>query len=152
MPSLFFLKIVQLKSTSFVSVARTTERTCPTGTRCTENAKSEALFHKTSLPTLIGRTGGIFGRRRKAQRRIMITFLMQRKRHRNSVQFRIYVYKCGPFFPIRSLTIFAGGNGYINDYATGRLLRDAKLYEIGAGTSEIRRLVIGRAINAEYMR
>lgn len=43
-----------------------------------------------------------------------------------------------------------GGNGYINDYPTGRLLRDAKLYEIGAGTSEIRRLVIGRAINQEY--
>lgn len=43
-----------------------------------------------------------------------------------------------------------GGNGYINDYPTGRLLRDAKLYEIGAGTSEIRRLVIGRALNKEY--
>lgn len=43
-----------------------------------------------------------------------------------------------------------GGNGYINDYPTGRLLRDAKLYEIGAGTSEIRRLVIGRQINKEY--
>ncbi|XP_046361516.1 isovaleryl-CoA dehydrogenase, mitochondrial-like isoform X2 [Haliotis rufescens] len=43
-----------------------------------------------------------------------------------------------------------GGNGYINDYPTGRLLRDAKLYEIGAGTSEIRRLVIARAINAHY--
>ncbi|KAK6165885.1 hypothetical protein SNE40_022706 [Patella caerulea] len=43
-----------------------------------------------------------------------------------------------------------GGNGYINDYPTGRLLRDAKLYEIGAGTSEIRRLVIARAINAQY--
>ncbi|XP_075233333.1 isovaleryl-CoA dehydrogenase, mitochondrial isoform X2 [Lycorma delicatula] len=43
-----------------------------------------------------------------------------------------------------------GGNGYINDYPTGRLLRDAKLYEIGAGTSEIRRLVIGRTINSEY--
>lgn len=43
-----------------------------------------------------------------------------------------------------------GGNGYINDYPTGRYLRDAKLYEIGAGTSEIRRLIIGRAINAEY--
>ncbi|XP_033643851.1 isovaleryl-CoA dehydrogenase, mitochondrial-like [Asterias rubens] len=43
-----------------------------------------------------------------------------------------------------------GGNGYINDYPTGRLLRDAKLYEIGAGTSEIRRLIIGRALNAEY--
>ncbi|XP_060081408.1 isovaleryl-CoA dehydrogenase, mitochondrial-like [Ylistrum balloti] len=43
-----------------------------------------------------------------------------------------------------------GGNGYINDYPTGRLLRDAKLYEIGAGTSEVRRLVIARAINAHY--
>ncbi|KAL7634089.1 UNVERIFIED_CONTAM: hypothetical protein RMT77_015417 [Armadillidium vulgare] len=43
-----------------------------------------------------------------------------------------------------------GGNGYINDYPTGRFLRDAKLYEIGAGTSEIRRLVIGRALNKEY--
>jgi isovaleryl-CoA dehydrogenase len=43
-----------------------------------------------------------------------------------------------------------GGNGYINDYPAGRLLRDAKLMEIGAGTSEIRRLIIGRTINAEY--
>lgn len=43
-----------------------------------------------------------------------------------------------------------GGNGYINDYPTGRFLRDAKLYEIGAGTSEVRRLIIGRAINAHY--
>jgi len=42
-----------------------------------------------------------------------------------------------------------GGNGYINDYPTGRLLRDAKLYEIGAGTSEIRRWLIGREIMAE---
>ena len=39
-----------------------------------------------------------------------------------------------------------GGNGYINDYPAGRLLRDAKLYEIGAGTSEIRRMLIGREI------
>jgi len=39
-----------------------------------------------------------------------------------------------------------GGNGYINDYPTGRLLRDAKLYEIGAGTSEIRRFLIGREL------
>lgn len=45
-----------------------------------------------------------------------------------------------------------GGNGYINDYPTGRLLRDAKLYEIGAGTSEVRRLIIGRAINKHYLR
>ena len=42
-----------------------------------------------------------------------------------------------------------GGNGYINDYPTGRLLRDAKLYEIGAGTSEIRRMLIGREMMAE---
>ncbi|OGT68845.1 MAG: isovaleryl-CoA dehydrogenase [Gammaproteobacteria bacterium RIFCSPHIGHO2_12_FULL_45_9] len=43
-----------------------------------------------------------------------------------------------------------GGNGYINDFPTGRLLRDAKLYEIGAGTSEIRRIIIGRALFQEY--
>jgi isovaleryl-CoA dehydrogenase len=42
-----------------------------------------------------------------------------------------------------------GGNGYINDYPTGRLWRDAKLYEIGAGTSEIRRMLIGRELFAE---
>lgn len=42
-----------------------------------------------------------------------------------------------------------GGNGYINDYSTGRLLRDAKLYEIGAGTSEIRRMLIGRELFQE---
>jgi len=43
-----------------------------------------------------------------------------------------------------------GGNGYINDYPTGRLLRDAKLYEIGAGTSEIRRMLIGRELFEKY--
>jgi isovaleryl-CoA dehydrogenase len=42
-----------------------------------------------------------------------------------------------------------GGNGYINDYPTGRIWRDAKLYEIGAGTSEIRRMLIGRELFAE---
>jgi isovaleryl-CoA dehydrogenase len=42
-----------------------------------------------------------------------------------------------------------GGNGYINEFPTGRLLRDAKLYEIGAGTSEIRRMLIGRELFAE---
>jgi isovaleryl-CoA dehydrogenase len=42
-----------------------------------------------------------------------------------------------------------GGNGYINDFPTGRLLRDAKLYEIGAGTSEIRRMLIGREMFEE---
>jgi isovaleryl-CoA dehydrogenase len=44
-----------------------------------------------------------------------------------------------------------GGNGYINDYPTGRLWRDAKLYEIGAGTSEIRRMLIGRELFSETM-
>ncbi|QJE73166.1 isovaleryl-CoA dehydrogenase [Aerophototrophica crusticola] len=42
-----------------------------------------------------------------------------------------------------------GGNGYVNEYPTGRLLRDAKLYEIGAGTSEIRRMLIGRELFRE---
>ncbi|RLA17731.1 MAG: isovaleryl-CoA dehydrogenase, partial [Gammaproteobacteria bacterium] len=42
-----------------------------------------------------------------------------------------------------------GGNGYINDFATGRLLRDAKIYDIGAGTNEIRRMLIGRELFAE---
>jgi isovaleryl-CoA dehydrogenase len=44
-----------------------------------------------------------------------------------------------------------GGNGYINDYPTGRLWRDAKLYEIGAGTSEIRRMLIGRELFADSL-
>ncbi|MGK2900514.1 MAG: isovaleryl-CoA dehydrogenase [Burkholderiaceae bacterium] len=44
-----------------------------------------------------------------------------------------------------------GGNGYINDYPLGRLWRDAKLYEIGAGTSEIRRMLIGRELFAETL-
>ncbi|OJD11971.1 hypothetical protein AJ78_07372 [Emergomyces pasteurianus Ep9510] len=43
-----------------------------------------------------------------------------------------------------------GGNGYVNEIPAGRLLRDAKLYEIGAGTSEIRRMLIGRVFNKEY--
>ena len=42
-----------------------------------------------------------------------------------------------------------GGNGYVNEYSTGRLLRDAKLYEIGAGTSEIRRMLVGRELFSE---
>jgi len=44
-----------------------------------------------------------------------------------------------------------GGNGYINDYPAGRLLRDAKLYEIGAGTQEIRRMLIGRELIEKYL-
>lgn len=42
-----------------------------------------------------------------------------------------------------------GGNGYINDYPTGRFLRDAKLFEIGAGTTEVRKMIIGRALHHE---
>lgn len=49
-----------------------------------------------------------------------------------------------------SVFVSTGGNGYINDYPMGRFLRDAKLYEIGAGTSEVRRMVIGRAFNAMF--
>lgn len=45
-----------------------------------------------------------------------------------------------------------GGNGYMNEYPMGRIMRDAKLYEIGAGTSEIRRWLIGRALNEEYLK
>lgn len=44
-----------------------------------------------------------------------------------------------------------GGNGYINDYPTGRFLRDAKLYETAAGTSEIRRWLIGEKLNSEFL-
>ena len=43
-----------------------------------------------------------------------------------------------------------GGTGYVNEVPAGRLMRDAKLYEIGAGTSEVRRMVIGRAFNKEF--
>ncbi|KAH9950305.1 acyl-CoA dehydrogenase NM domain-like protein [Amylocystis lapponica] len=43
-----------------------------------------------------------------------------------------------------------GGNGYINDYPTGRILRDSRLYTVGAGTQEIRRMLIGREFNADY--
>ena len=82
---------------------------------------------------------------------------------------RAYVYRCGKaadrgeitrqdaagclLFAAEKATWMAleaiqslGGNGYINEYPTGRLLRDAKLYEIGAGTSEIRRMLIGREL------
>lgn len=44
-----------------------------------------------------------------------------------------------------------GGNGYTNEYPAGRMLRDSKLYEIGAGTSEVRRWLIGRELNSEYI-
>ena len=55
-----------------------------------------------------------------------------------------------PWMAGEGVQIF-GGNGYINDYPLGRLWRDSKLYEIGAGTSEIRRMLIGRELFSETM-
>lgn len=57
----------------------------------------------------------------------------------------------GNIHPLTELLLLQilGGNGYINEYPTGRILRDAKLYEIGAGTSEVRRIVIGRSLFKE---
>ena len=57
----------------------------------------------------------------------------------------LYAAEKGTWMALEAIQIL-GGNGYINEYPTGRLLRDAKLYEIGAGTSEIRRWLIGREI------
>jgi isovaleryl-CoA dehydrogenase len=57
----------------------------------------------------------------------------------------LYAAECATRITLDAIQCL-GGNGYINDYPTGRLLRDAKLYEIGAGTSEIRRMLIGREI------
>lgn len=61
----------------------------------------------------------------------------------------LYLSECATKLALDAIQIL-GGNGYINDYPTGRYLRDAKLYEIGAGTNEIRRLIIGRSLNDEY--
>jgi isovaleryl-CoA dehydrogenase len=57
----------------------------------------------------------------------------------------LYAAERGTWMALETIQCL-GGNGYINDYPAGRLLRDAKLYEIGAGTSEIRRMLIGREI------
>ena len=57
----------------------------------------------------------------------------------------LYAAERAPWMALETIQCL-GGNGYINDYPAGRLLRDAKLYEIGAGTSEIRRMLIGREI------
>ncbi|WP_181706142.1 isovaleryl-CoA dehydrogenase [Chthonobacter rhizosphaerae] len=59
----------------------------------------------------------------------------------------LYAAEAGTRMALDAIQLL-GGNGYINDYPTGRLLRDAKLYEIGAGTSEIRRMLIGRELFA----
>jgi len=60
----------------------------------------------------------------------------------------LYAAEKGTWMALQAMQAL-GGNGYINDYPTGRLLRDAKLYEIGAGTSEIRRWLIGRELFEE---
>ena len=60
----------------------------------------------------------------------------------------LYAAETATWMALEAIQIL-GGNGYINDYPTGRLLRDAKLYEIGAGTSEIRRMLIGRELFEE---
>ena len=60
----------------------------------------------------------------------------------------LYTAECATKMALETIQIL-GGNGYVNEYAAGRLLRDAKLYEIGAGTSEIRRIVIGRSLFRE---
>ena len=60
----------------------------------------------------------------------------------------LYAAEKGTWMALQAMQCL-GGNGYINDYPTGRLLRDAKLYEIGAGTSEIRRWLIGRELFEE---
>ena len=57
----------------------------------------------------------------------------------------LYASECAVQVALEAIQCL-GGNGYINDYPTGRLLRDAKLYDIGAGTNEIRRMLIGREI------
>jgi isovaleryl-CoA dehydrogenase len=57
----------------------------------------------------------------------------------------LYAAERGTWMALEAIQAL-GGNGYINDFPTGRLLRDAKLYEIGAGTSEIRRILIGREL------
>ena len=61
----------------------------------------------------------------------------------------LYLGETATQIALDAIQIF-GGNGYSNEYIVGRLLRDAKLYEIGAGTSEIRRWLIGRELNKEF--
>jgi isovaleryl-CoA dehydrogenase len=67
---------------------------------------------------------------------------------KDSAAIILYTAECATQVALDAIQLL-GGNGYINDFPTGRLLRDAKLYEIGAGTSEIRRMLIGRELFAE---
>lgn len=69
---------------------------------------------------------------------------------RGNSQTTVYLFQYQPTELSLVISVTAGGNGYINDYPTGRFLRDAKLYEIGAGTSEVRRWLLGRAFNEMF--
>lgn len=60
----------------------------------------------------------------------------------------LYTSECATQMALQAIQAL-GGNGYINEFDAGRLLRDAKLYEIGAGTTEIRRMLIGRELLKE---
>ena len=68
--------------------------------------------------------------------------------HKDAAGANLYAAEKATWMALEAIQTL-GGNGYINDYPTGRLLRDAKLYEIGAGTSEIRRMLIGRELFKE---
>ena len=73
----------------------------------------------------------------------------QRVNRKDAASVILYTAEKATQMALQAIQIL-GGNGYINEYPTGRLLRDAKLYEIGAGTSEIRRMLIGRELFKEY--
>jgi isovaleryl-CoA dehydrogenase len=68
--------------------------------------------------------------------------------HKDSAAVILYTSEKATWMALEAIQCL-GGNGYINEFPTGRFLRDAKLYEIGAGTSEIRRMLIGRELFAE---
>ena len=68
-----------------------------------------------------------------------------RPQRKDSAACLLYASECAVQVALEAIQCL-GGNGYINDYPTGRLLRDAKLYDIGAGTNEIRRMLIGREL------
>jgi isovaleryl-CoA dehydrogenase len=70
-------------------------------------------------------------------------------RRRDCAASILYAAECATVSALKGIQLL-GGNGYINEYDVGRLLRDAKLYEIGAGTSEIRRLIIARELLRQH--
>ena len=76
------------------------------------------------------------------------TFDSGKKSNKDSAALFLHSSKVGVEVALDCMQIF-GGNGYINEYACGRILRDAKLYEIGGGTNEIRQWLIGRELMKE---